>query len=280
MKPVLYVFTNGCEENWPSIEYAAWLAAKMDVEIILVGVLETQGEDHPVEEIFSRAVTLFQEGGVRYRLELKSGQAEDVIAEISNQKVNGLFVFGPFGRPQLRRMVVGRSFRQIMAEVKNPVLYIREARLPVLKVLICLGGLSYGMTVEDLGLQIASAVGADVTFLHVVPPIDLDYPTTRKVRENVNHLVESDTLPGKILRKGLDRARELGLSASAKIRNGNVVEEIVAETQKGYDIICMGSTYSAQGLRHLYAPNVTADVADAAGIPMLTARYQAAPNQK
>jgi len=40
-----------------------------------------------------------------------------------------------------------------------------------------------------------------------------------------------------------------------------------------YDLICMGSPHSAHSLRHLYTPNVTAEVAEAANCPILTARY-------
>jgi hypothetical protein len=36
----------------------------------------------------------------------------------------------------------------------------------------------------------------------------------------------------------------------------------------------MGSLYSAHGLRQLYAPNVTAEVAEVIGCPVLSVRYQ------
>ena len=275
MKPELLVFTNGYEGTWPSIEYAAWLAGKMQIEITLVGVIEPQDEKHPVEEMFSRAVGFFQEQGVRYRLELKYGPAEDVIAKTARNDPLQLFVFGPFGRSSLRRMMVGRSFRQIMSEVVNPILYVPVMRLPVQKVLICLGGLDYVMTAENLGLKVAQMTGAGVTFLHVVPPVDLDYPEARNIRENWQRLAETDTLPGRTLRKGLQMARELGLQAKVRTRNGNIIEEILAELKENqYDLICMGSQFSSHSLRQLYSPNVTADIAETANFPILMARYQ------
>jgi nucleotide-binding universal stress UspA family protein len=52
-----------------------------------------------------------------------------------------------------------------------------------------------------------------------------------------------------------------------------VVPEILDEIRNGdYDMICMGSPHSAHGLRHLYVPNVTAEVAEAIQFPLLTAR--------
>jgi nucleotide-binding universal stress UspA family protein len=60
-----------------------------------------------------------------------------------------------------------------------------------------------------------------------------------------------------------------------KARQGNVVEEILAEVKEGnYDLLCMGSMYSSNALRQLYAPNVTAEIADGAPCPVLTARYK------
>ena len=114
-----------------------------------------------------------------------------------------------------------------------------------------------------------------MTLLHVVPPIGLDYPESRRVRENLDHLTETDTLLGRTLRRALDKANKAGLEVELKIRQGNVVEEILAEVKSGdYDLVCMGSLYSAHGLRQMYAPNVTAEVAEVIGCPVLTVRYQ------
>ena len=114
-----------------------------------------------------------------------------------------------------------------------------------------------------------------MTFLHVVPPVDLDYPEARNIRENWQRLAETDTLPGRTLRKGLQMARELGLQAKVRTRNGNIIEEILAELKENqYDLICMGSQFSSHSLRQLYSPNVTADIAETANFPILMARYQ------
>jgi len=137
-----------------------------------------------------------------------------------------------------------------------------------------LGGLGYGITAEDLGLEIATKVKTPVTLLHVVPPIDKDYPEARTVRENWDHLTETDTLLGRTLRSALGKAREKDLQANLKLRQGNVIEEILAELKEGdYDLVCMGSLYSAHGLRQMYAPNVTAEVAEVIGCPVLTVRF-------
>jgi len=82
-------------------------------------------------------------------------------------------------------------------------------------------------------------------------------------------------LPGRSLRKALDIAKESGLNAKAITREGNVVEQILAEIRDhDHDMVCMGSSYSAHSLRQMYAPNVTAEVAEVARCPVLTARFK------
>jgi nucleotide-binding universal stress UspA family protein len=279
MKPNMVIFTNGNEGTWPSIEYGAWIAQNMQTRLTLAGVVEQGDAEHPLEDIFGRAVSLFQESGVEYSLELERGSVEDVIIRKSSDDPGQMLVFGPFGRPQIRRLVMGNSFRKLMAAVSAPILYVPAVRMPIQKVLICMGGLGYTVTAEHLGLRVAQMTGAVVTLMTVVPPINLDYPEARKIRDNWKNLAETDTLAGRTLREGLENAHQAGLAAVVKVRHGNIIEQILDETKtEGYDLICMGSQFSAHGLRQLYTPNVTADVAETSHCPILTARFMEPAN--
>jgi nucleotide-binding universal stress UspA family protein len=161
-----------------------------------------------------------------------------------------------------------------MEHIKGPILYVPEIRLPVRHLLISSGGLGYEVDAENLAMQVATLSRADVTILHVIPPTELDYPTTRNVREHIKDLQDTDTVLGRSLRKGLEIAEAAGLSAKLITRQGHVVEEILAEVKQGnYDMVCMGSHYSAHALRQLYTPNVTAEVSEVVNCPVLTVRH-------
>jgi nucleotide-binding universal stress UspA family protein len=278
MKPELLIVTNGFKGTWRAIEYGAWLAETMQLKVTLLGVNEKlhaaqMDDNQPLEEVFARAIELFQKREVQYNLERQNGAAEHVIPEIA-KKANFITVVSPLGRPQLRRWFTGRSIRSLMEQIKGPILYVPEIRLPLKKILISAGGLGYEVDAENLAFQVATASRANVTILHVVPPTGLDYPTTRDVLEHVNDLADTDTLLGRSLREALDIAHKAGLNAKLSTRQGNVVEEIVAEIKEGnYDMACMGSSYSAHSLRQLYTPNVTAEVAEAELCPVLTVRH-------
>jgi nucleotide-binding universal stress UspA family protein len=278
MRHELLIGTNGHKDTWPAIEYGAWFAELLQAKITLLGVSEKPGfatnkDPRPLEKILARAEELFKEKGVEYSLEAHKGNAERVISEKANEG-DFLVVVGPLGHSRLRRWLTGRSFRVLMEQIKGPILYVPVVRLPLKRLLISSGGLGYEVAAEHLALQIATASRADVTILHVIPPTDLDYPTTRDVREHVKDLQNTDTMLGRSLRQGLDIAQAAGLSANLITRQGYIVEEILAEIKHGnYDMVCMGSRYSAHALRQLYTPNVTAEVAESLNCPVLTVRH-------
>jgi nucleotide-binding universal stress UspA family protein len=279
MKSELLITTNGFKGTWPAIEYGAWMASVVDANVTLLGVNEKLNpaaidDHHPLEDVFEKAVELFKSMNIQYTLEVQNGDAEEIIPRKTREQ-DYTTVIGRLGRPQIKRMLTGRSIRHLMEQIEKPILYVPEIKLPLKKVLICIGGLGYEITAENIAMRMAVKSNAEITLLHIVPPMDLDYPTARAVRDNWKTLSKTDTPIGRSLRQGLEIAQANGLTATVTARQGNIVEEIFLELKEGnYDLLCMGSPYSANALRQMYATNVTAEVAETANIPILTARYK------
>lgn len=275
----LLITTNGYKGTWPAIEYGAWLGKMLGLKVTLLGVTEklnpAQIDDHhPLEDVFSRAVDLFQQNGLEYQLEVQNGNAEEVIPREARQG-EFITVIGPLGRPQIRHWLTGRSIHSLMEQIIGPIMYVPETRLPLRKALICVGGLGYEVTAENLAVRLSGLAQAHITLLHVIPPMELDYPTAREVIKSAEHLADSDTPIGRALRKGLEMAKSSGQEAEVKVREGHIVEEILAEVKAGdYDLVCMGSPYSTSALRQIYAPNVAAEVATVNRNPTLIARHK------
>jgi nucleotide-binding universal stress UspA family protein len=277
MTSQVLIATNGFKGTWAAIEYGAWFAQAMQMKVTLLGVSEKFSpaaidEQHPLDEIFASAVALFQRTGVEYSLEIRNGEAEQVISARASQG-DFITVVSPLGRSRLRNWLTGRSLHVLMEQILGPILYVPEVRLPLKRLLISAGGLGYEVSAENLALQLATVTRAEVTILHVIPPTDLDYPTTRDVREHMQDLQNTNTVLGHSLKKALSVVVAAGLYGKLVTRQGHIVEEILAEVSEGnYDMVCMGSHYSAHALRQLYMPNVTAEVAESARCPMLTVR--------
>lgn len=278
MSSDVLIITNGSKESWPAIEEGAWLAKMLDLKITLLGLAEKQNpaaidDSHPLGTVFERAIALFQAQGAAYRLEVRNGSAEKVVPQEA-QLNDSIVVMGPLGRPQIQRFLAGRSIRHFIEEVKQPLLYVPNAKVPAKRVVISVGGLGYDLNAEHLASQIAMKSGAEVVLLHIVPPIDLDYPTAQTVSRNWQHLTETDTPVGRSLRQSLENMKAMGVDAVVKVRQGNVVEEILEECREGTDLLCMGSSYSVHSLRQMYSTNVTSEIMESANCPVLTARFK------
>lgn len=279
MSSEILIVTNGSKESFCAVEQGAWLAAVLDTKITLLGITEKLDpaaidSTHPLEQVFERAVGLFNAQGVAYQLEVRNGSADKVVPQEARMN-DSIVVLGPLGRPQIQRLMAGRSIRHFIEAIEQPVMYVPQTCLPVKKILVSVGGLGYEVNAEALALRIARKNGAEVVFLHIVPPIDLNYPTAETVSRNWQHLTETDTPVGRSLKKSLESASAMGVSASVKVRHGNVIEEIFAETEEGkIDLLCMGSSYSVHTLRQMYSANVTAEIMERVQCPVMTARFK------
>jgi nucleotide-binding universal stress UspA family protein len=270
----LLVCTNGDEHTRPALDYGVWLAGLLRAPVIFLGILERGGKSERIETLIAEAAARLDVSITPYEIRMDEGRASIVIAKQANA-TPCITVIGPLGRPTWRRVVQGRSFRRILSKVSSPIFYTPNACNRLNSILICLGGLEYSTAVEHFCLALARQAGATVTFLHVVEPVTLQYPIAREIKAHWASLAETPTPQGKHLRRALSEAQTANVPAEIKIRHGSIVHEIIEETRSGdYDLIGMGSPYSAHSLRHLYMPNVTAEVAEMLVCPVLTLRTE------
>ena len=148
-------------------------------------------------------------------------------------------------------------------------------RLPLKRILISAGGLGYEVDAENLALQVATVNRADVTILHVIPPTELDYPTTRDVTRAAEDLQDTDTMLGRSLRKGLEIAQRGRVECKVDHASGaSLWRKFWLRSGMGIMIWSAWVHATARhALRQLYTPNVTAEVAEAAHCPVLTVRH-------
>jgi nucleotide-binding universal stress UspA family protein len=268
----LIIVTNGRHETRPALEYGIWLAQMLKFPVLVLGVSESKNQDHPVASLVEEMLPSLQSAGIPFQVEYHTGQAEDLVNR-SIQQAGALVVLGPLGRPPLRRFLMGRSFRFFMEDLVAPILFVPASRVPVRKILVCMGGLGYAMDVFHEALALAVTLKASLTFLHVVEPVTLDYPLAHEVETHWQKLLNTDTPQGRILRQVMSESQGMEVRSDVSLRHGHIVPEILNEIEAGnYDLVCMGSMYSSQSLRHLSLPNVTAEIAETAGCPILTVR--------
>jgi len=274
LSPALLLCTNGNENTRPALDYGVWLAEHLKWDVVLLGIVE-EVEDAPrVKRLIDETTRRLEEAHLSYDLRIARGRGPNVVA-LQAASGNFLTVIGPLGRPAWQRVLHGRSFRRILMKVSSPVLYVRQPHLRLERILVCSGGLRYASGVEQFCFSLARHFGAEVTLLHVVEPVTLQYPVAEVVHRHWQNILDTDTPQGRNLRLALNQAREAQVPAQLKVRHGNIVHEILDEVRQGkYDLLGMGSPYSAHSLRHLYMPNVTAEVAEGVLLPVLAVRQE------
>lgn len=189
-----------------------------------------------------------------------------------------LLVFSDAHRPRWRRLAHWGRFRQLQVAWPGPLLRVRSVRWPLRRLLVCSGGLDYTLPLENFMLDLSRITGAYLTVLHVIEPVTLDYPLAHDVQRRWSHLLETDTPQARHFQALLNRAKHIGVACELRVRHGPVVQEIRAEVRSGgYDLIGMGSPFSAHGLRRLFRPEVTTLVSAGTEEPLLILRYAPDP---
>ena len=271
-KSLLLAFS-GAETSLAALDYGIWLAEQIGLPVTLLGIVENPARRKRVEQMIDSSSVRLENSGIAFQVLRENGRSREVISRLAVPDQH-LSVFGPFDRPRLRRWLRGRSFRRILQEINTPVLYVKKAHPRLGKILVCLGGLGHALSAERWSLFLAERMQACVTLLHVVEPISYDYPVAREIQDHWQDILETDTPQGQNLRVALRMAQEMGVRADFKVRHGDIVHEILAEASaQDYDMIVMGSPYSSNTLRHLFMPNVTAEVAESVDCPILAASF-------
>ncbi len=266
----LLLCTNGHPDTRPALEYGAWLAGAGGAlfrAVVLLGTVEKPARRPEVEALLAETERRLTEAGIPYERRVQTGRPEKVIPPLAREGM--LTVVGPM----TSRLVWAHTLCQLLAAVETPILHVAGAPMQLKRILLCTGGLRYAEGIIWTGGQMAQAFGATVTLFYVVEPVTLEYPVANQVKNHWSRLLETDTPQARRLRGALETLEKMGVATEVRVRHGPVVHEILHEIREGeYDLVGVGSPYSARSLRRLYRPNVAVEVAEAAGRPVLIAR--------
>lgn len=270
----LLLCANRDSSSSPALEYGVWLAALLKVPVVLLGIVESMERRKEIEGLIDKTCRQLEEQDLSYRSLIIEGSAEEVIAREA-ARGNYLTVVGVFGRSSWRRLWRGRSFRRLMELIESPLLYVPSTRFKLRRILLCTGGLRYAEGVMHMVECMARATGAHLTLLHITEPASLDFPLADELKEHRQDLLESSTPQAHYIQQALADIHHAGVKVEMKHRHGYIVREIIKETQEvDYDMVGLGSQYGVETLRHLFTPNVTAEVVEVVNLPVLVARYQ------
>src|SRR6202011_496301 len=162
---------------------------------------------------------------------------------------------------------------EVIKSISPPVLVAIGEWAQLKRFLVCTGGKEFIEEAVQLTGQLAKAVGASVTLLHVMAEPPAIYADLVRLEEDVERLLESNSELGLNLREQQADLEKLGVSAEVRVRHGIVVDQVFAEArERNYDLIVTGSSQARGMLRHYIMGDLTRGILNHANCPVLVAR--------
>ena len=129
----------------------------------------------------------------------------------------------------------------------------------------------------QVGASIATAASADVTLFHVAANVPSMYTGLKTIEETLKELLQSNTPVARHLRRGAEILAENDIQAALKLRHGTALYEIVREIDReNYDMVVVGTSGANTMIKEWFYGNITQDIVDAVGIPILVVNQEQA----
>lgn len=264
---------NGTEEAQIAAHYGVKLAQILEAEVTVLGVIERADLVMRVDKAVEEVRFLLKEEGVPFQTLTRRGRAQAELARQTREKRYDLAVVGSFGRAWWSKFLRGPTWRRILRAVESSVIIVRLKRpFSLEKALVCSGGLSHADEVTRLGGKILQMAGARATLLHVVDPLTMKY-LAHKEWISLEEFLQLDIPQSRHFLVERDILRGMDIEVEIKLRHGFATKEILQEIEEGgYDLVAMGSTQVAKGLRPYFVGSVTDRVVENTPCPVLVVR--------
>jgi nucleotide-binding universal stress UspA family protein len=150
------------------------------------------------------------------------------------------------------------------------VVIAKNPRPNINQILMLTGGFRVSESMIKIGARLAGALNAKVTLMHVTANVPSMYTGLDTIEETLEELLHTDTPMAKHLRKCAQMLDEHNVTSEIKLKHGEPVYEIIREVDGGdYDFIIIGASGATTALKEWFLRNVTKDVIDLVGIPIM-----------
>lgn len=286
----LLIATDGSTGGEKAVRVGLELARRLGAEVEFVNAVE-HGEEpadahlatgltllhdldrHRGKLALEQATGLAEEAGVRSRALQRPGHPEQVILERAGEA--DLVVMGTHGRGGPGRWVLGSVAEAVLARSPKPVLVVHESYTPrpgaetdFQRLLIATDGSGCSEKAARLGLELARALGAGVTFLYAVEEAWRPAASALPLAEALG-LIERDTLAqaAALLEAAQAQVRESGVDAEVRLAQGRA-RGCILEAAREHDLVVMG-THGRTWLDRLVLGSVAEGVVRRSRAPVL-----------
>src|SRR5947208_6831699 len=269
----ILIFSDGTAPSESAIRLGGLWAGSLRAETTLLGITENPADQRSLRDALEGQSHSLRAENVFPEVVVRAGEPVRQILKQTSTTTYDLVVIGSRKRETTGRYWRSRRTYEVIKAISPPVLVAIGECKRLKRFLVCTGGKEFIEEAVQLTGELADALGAWVTLLHVVaepPAISADLVS---MEEDVNRLLESGSELGLNLRRQREELERLGVPAEVHVRHGIVIDQVFAEVRQGdYDLIVTGSSQARGMLRHYIMGDLTRSILNRANCSVLVAR--------
>ncbi len=264
----ILIYLDQERKSYPAIAFVDQLAKNFPVSLTLLYIVSEGESQAQGEAILAHATKQCAAKDVKPLL--RWGDPVGVLLSEARQEKRDLLIIQSGDKKRLTRRF--ESIAKILTQSIYPaVLILRGAPRAVKRILICTGGPEGHGKVIESGADIAQALGARVTLLHVAAgAVPTMYTGLPAFEESLEDLLKTDTTVAQHLRASAELLDERKLEGELELRRGIPVDEIVREARLGeYDLVVIGRSRIFSGWKEIFMSDITQPIINQVSVSVL-----------
>ncbi|HEY0456468.1 MAG TPA: universal stress protein [Verrucomicrobiae bacterium] len=277
----IVICNDGSAQAENAVKYTALIAGPCQAEVTLLGIVEHEGQQAELAKKLQASRELLQGLNIPTQTSLRTGEPIAEIIRYTTESACDLVVLGAVRKGTRGAFWMSAKAYKLIKGILQPALAVIGNPAALRRILICSGGRPQIEKGIEFTGSIAKCCGAEVTLVHVMPDLPAIYPSLIQRQENVEALLRSSSNLGRNLRREKELLESQGIKTNIKIRDGEVIGELLAEVRSGnYDMVVAGSSISGGPLQTYIMGDVTREIVNRADCPVLVTRGEAAKPER
>src|SRR5205823_10667767 len=216
----------------------ALLAGPLQAETTLLGIAEKSRDEASLRDALEKQAEWLRQKDVSPQIAIGAGNPVRQIVNETAKTKYGLVIIGARKPGSTGLHWRSEKTYEVIKSIAPPVLVAMGEWAQLKRFLVCTGGKEFIEEAVQLAGELAAAVGASVTLLHVMAEPPAIYADLVRLEEDLGRLLESDSELGINLRSQKQDLEKLSVPTEVHVRHGIVVDQVFAEVRKSnYDLI-------------------------------------------
>ena len=269
----ILICSDGTSSAETAIHVGGSFAGPLNAQTTLLGIAETAHDERPLSDALQKQAQSLHGRGVSLDIVVQSGEPVRQIVDQTSKNSYDLVVIGARWTGATGHYWRSQKTYEVIKSIRPPVLVAIGECKHLKRFLVCTGGKEFIEQAVEFTGELAAAVDASVTLLHVMAEPPAMYADLVLLEENVDRLLESKSELGTNLRRQKRELEHLGISTKVRLRHGIVIDQVFEEVRVGdYDLIVTGTSQARGLLRHYIMGDLTRSILNRANCPVLVAR--------